>query len=36
MTLEKYVKFVDSLYPSGEDGVDPATGNKVVDINDIP
>jgi hypothetical protein len=35
MTLEKYVKFVDSLYPSGEDGVDPATGNKVVDINDI-
>lgn len=36
MTLEKYVKFVDSLYPSGEDGVDPATGNKVVDINNIP
>jgi len=35
MTLEKYVKFVDSLYPSGEDGVDPATGNKVVDFNEI-
>lgn len=35
MTLEKYVKFVDSLYPSAEDGVDPATGNQVVDFNDI-
>jgi len=35
MTLEKYVEFVDSLYPSAEDGVDPATGNKVVNFNDI-
>lgn len=35
MTLEKYVKFVDGLYPTAEDGVDPATGNKVVDFNDI-
>lgn len=35
MTLEQYVKFVDSLYPTGEDGVDPVTGNKVVDFNDI-
>lgn len=35
MTLEKYVKFVDSLYPTEKDGVDPATGNKVVDFNSI-
>jgi hypothetical protein len=41
ITREDYVKFVDSLYPSsepapGKPGVDPVTGTKVVDFNDIP
>jgi hypothetical protein len=41
ITREDYVKFVDSLYPpsestTGKPGVDPVTGNQVVDFNDIP
>ena len=40
VTLESYVEFVDSLYPVEEagavDGVDPVTGNKVYDFNELP